>query len=211
VTMARRRVALGLLAAALVALSALVATVVPTNRASAAGTDLPPSTLDALQRRFDPQVEALGLRVTRAMLQNLQTYEQDPEGTHLALYVEPIKPGYTNAQYLKNFTKLTHLLVPAVFERWKGLESFDICQEPVDDPRAVPPPVTQIFVERDSLDRVSGWRRANLTQLLAASPRVRSIAAGYYVYFAPDLRDEPLFVDAAAKAGWTTASTAFGH
>jgi hypothetical protein len=204
-------VAFGPLAAALVALVALAATVIPSHRASAAGADLPPPTLAALQRRFDPQVKALGLRVSRGMLQNLQTYEEDPEGTHLALYVEPIKPGYTNAQYLENFTKLTHLLVPAVFERWKGLESFDICQEPVDDPRAVPPPVTQIFVERDSLDRVSGWRRASLTQLLAASPRVRSVAAGYYVYFAPSLRDEPTFLDAAAEAGWTTGSTAFGH
>ncbi len=205
---ARWRGALGVLAAALVA---LVVTAVPTSRASAAGPDLPPPTLAALQKRFDPQVKALGLRVSRGLLQSLETYEQDPQGTHLALYVEPIKPGYTNAQYLKNFTKLTHLLVPAVFEKWKGLESFDICQEPVDDPRAVPPPVTQIFVQRDALDRVGGWRRANLTQLLQASPRVRSIAAGYYVYFAPELREEPAFLDAAAKAGWTTGTTALGH
>ena len=51
----------------------------------------------------------------------------------------------------------------------------------------------------------------NLNELLTASPRVRSVAAGYYVYFAPELRDEPAFVEAAAKAGWTTGSTAFGH
>ena len=204
---ARRHAAVGILAAALVA---LVVTAVPTSPTSAAGTDLPPPTLAALQRQFDPQVKALGLRVSRGLLQSLETYQQDAQGTHLALYVEPIKPGYTNAQYLKNFTKLTHLLVPAVFEKWKGLESFDICQEPVDDPRAVPPPVTQIFVQRDALDRVGRWRRANLTQLLKASPRVRSIAAGYYVYFAPELRAEPAFVDAAAKAGWTTSPTAPG-
>jgi len=205
---ARWRAVIGVLAATLVA---LVVTAVPTSPASAAGTNLPPPTLAALQKKFDPQVKALGLRVSRGMLQSLETYEQDPQGTHLALYVEPIKPGYTHAQYLENFTKLTHTLVPAVFEKWTGLQSFDICQEPVDDPRAVPPPVTQIFVQRNALDRVGNWRRANLTQLLAASPRVRSVAAGYYVYFAPELRDEPVFLEAAAKAGWTSGVTALGH
>ena len=134
-------------------------------------------------------VKPLGLRVSRGMLQSLETYQEDPQGTHLALYVEPIEPDYSDAQYLKMFTTLTHKFVPAVFKRWKGLESFDICQEPVDDPREVPPPETQIFVMRSALDRVGNWKTANLTELLSASPRVRSVSSGYYVYFAPGLRD----------------------
>ena len=206
----RRSTVVGILVA-IAAIAAIVGTAHSAPRASAAGPDLPPSDLTALQKRFDPQMKPLGLRVSRGLLQNLETYEEDPQGTHLALYVEPIKPGYEEARYLKNFTKLTHEFLPSVFERWKDLQSFDICQEPIDDPRPSPPPVTQIFVKRTALDRVANWRRANLTQLLQASPRVRSVAAGYYVYFAPDLRDEPAFLDAAAKAGWTTSTTAFGH
>lgn len=195
----------------LVALLAGVAALTAVPPAGAAGQDLPPPQLAKLQKIFNPVVKPLGLRVTRGMLQSLETYQEDPQGTHLALYVEPIEPGYSNAQYLKMFTKLTHEFVPSVFKRWKGLESFDICQEPVDDPREVPPPETQIFVMRSALDRVGNWKTANLTELLSASPRVRSVSSGYYVYFAPGLRDEPAFIEAATKAGWTTGSTAFGH
>lgn len=179
--------------------------------AHAAGQDLPPPELAKLKKLYNPIVKPLGFRITRGMLQSLETYQEDPEGTHLALYVEPIEPGFTDARYLKTFTTLTRKFVPKVFDQWKDLESFDICQEPVDDPREVPPPYSQIFVSRDALDRVDNWKTVNLTELLTASPRVRSVAAGYYVYFAPELRDEPAFVEAAAKAGWTTGSTAFGH
>ena len=189
----------------MIALGAITASPVA---ARAGGLDLPPYTLAKLQKEFNPEVKRFGLRVSRGVLQNLGTYEDDPKGTHLALYVEPIDGGYTNAQYLKNFTKITRAFVPAVFNRWKGLESFDICQEPVSDPAKVPPPLTQIFVTRDALDRVGSWRTADLTQLLAASPRVRSVSAGFYVYFAPSLRSEPEYTEAADAAGWTTVTAA---
>jgi hypothetical protein len=63
--------------------------------------------------------------------------------------------------------------VPAVFKRWSGLRSFDIGQGPSNDPRAAPPPVTQIFLTRDALDRGGSWKTATLSELLAASPRAR--------------------------------------
>jgi hypothetical protein len=172
--------------------------------AGAGGDRLPPSTLAKLKRLYDPAVERFGLRVSRGMLQDIETYQVDPEGTHLALYVEPVKDNYDDARYVANFTKLTRTFVPKVFRQYPGLESFDICQEPYADPAEAPPPVTQIFVSRDALDRVGNWRTADLTQLLAASPRVRSVAAGYYVYFTPDLRDDPAYVAAAQAAGWTS-------
>jgi len=192
-------------------LLALVTSLAITPAARAGHPDLPPPKLVKLQKLFDREVRPLGLHVTRGMLQNLETYRADPEGTHLALYVEPIQPGYTDAQYVANFTKLTRRFVPSVFERWTDLETFDICQEPVNDPREVPPPTTQIFVARSALDRVGNWKRVTLAELLAASPRVRDISAGYYVYFAPELLDEPTLAAAAAKAGWTSATTAYGH
>lgn len=206
----RRRLQRGVPAVLLAALT-LVATAVPAGAARATDKDLPPAKLAKLKKLFNADVKPLGLRVSRGTLQNLDTYRNDPNGTHLALYVEPIEPDYTGARYLKNFVKLTHKFVPSVFKRWKDLESFDICQEPLDDPREVPPPATQIFVARTALDRVGNWKKADLTDLLAASPRVRSVSAGYYVYFSPELRDEPAFVEAAIESGWTTGSTAFGH
>ena len=172
-----------------------------------AGSELPPAKLAALKKTFNAKVKPLGLRITRALLQNIETYRPDPEGTHLALYVEPIRAGYSDTRYVENFTTLTRRFIPAVFDRWPALESFDICQEPVDDAREVPPPTTQIFVARTALGRVSDWRRADLEQLLAASPRVRDVASGYFVYFAPELRDEPTFAEAAANAGWTPTDT----
>lgn len=184
--------------------SVVVAAAWPTAGARAAGLDLPPPQLAKLQKLFDREVRPFGLRVSRGMLQSLETYEKDPEGTHLALYVEPIDDGYTGAQYVRNFTRLTRALVPEVFERWSSLESFDICQEPFEDPREVPPPTTQIFVARTALDRVGSWERATLRQLLVASPRTRDISTGYYVYFAPSLRDVPAFARAADRAGWAT-------
>ena len=38
-----------------------------------------------------------------------------------------------------------------MFERWPGLESYDVCQEPVDDGRSEsePLPVTQIELTRE--------------------------------------------------------------
>jgi hypothetical protein len=174
--------------------------------AGASGRDLPPAKFAALERLFRKQLAPLGVQMSRALLQDIESYERSAAGTHLALYVEPLDTGYTDAQYVENFTRLTRRFVPAVFKRWKGLESFDICQEPAGDPRKSPPSVTQIFVSRDGLDRVDSWRTADLTELIAASPRTRNVDAGYYVYFDPRLADEPTLVAAAQQAGWPLTS-----
>ena len=171
-----------------------------------AAANLPPSEERDLARLFRAELKPLGLKVSRGLLQHLETYEADAKGTHLALYVEPVDRDYSSAEYVENFTTLTRMFVPKVFERWKGLESFDICQEPYADPRESPPPVTQIFLTRSALDRVGSWRKAELPELLAASPRVRSVSAGYYVYFSPTVRTDPAFIEAAKNAGWLTRS-----
>lgn len=176
----------------------------------AAAAELPPSEPRALAKRFRAQLAPLGLKVSRGLLQNLDTYEADPSGTHLALYVEPVDADYSSADYVKNFTKLTRRFVPKVFNRWKGLESFDICQEPVGDPREEPPPVTQIFLRRDALDRVGDWSRATLPELLASVPRDRASRSRYYVYFGPTVRDDPTLVAAVAVAGWPSPQGPLG-
>jgi hypothetical protein len=162
--------------------------------------DLPPFTVRRLAKVFRTDVQPLGLVVQRGKLQNLDTYESDPDGTHLALYVAPRSSEYSNADYVRNFTELVHRFVPMVFERWKGLESFDICQEPANDTRAEPPPLTQVFVTRDALDRVGNWHTATLRELVAATPRVRT-GSDYFAYFAFSLRDEPTLQAAIEASG----------
>src|SRR6478672_619376 len=101
--------------------------------------------------------------------------------------------------------RITRVFVPMVFDRWKGLESFDICQEPVNDPRDEPPPVTQIYVNRSALDRVGSWKKATLPDLLAASPKDRrQRGADYYVYFDNDVLQDPKFQKAADAVGYDT-------
>ena len=170
-----------------------------------AGADLPPAKKAALAKMFRDELKPLGLHVSRGLLQNPDTYDPDPSGTHLALYVTPTSSDYGSADYVENFTKLTRVFVPMVFDRWKGLETFDICQEPLDDARKEPPPVTQIFVSRSALDRVGKWKQATLTELLAAAPKDRrQRGADYYVYFNGDVRQDPTFQAAADAAGYDT-------
>jgi hypothetical protein len=154
---------------------------------------------------FRDELKPLGLRVSRGLLQNLETYKEDPNGTHLALYLEPTSSKYATVDYVHNFARITRVFVPMVFDRWKGLTSFDICQEPANDPRDEPPPVTQIFVTRSALDRVGTWKKATLRELLAAAPKDRrQRGADYYVYFDNDVRQDPTFQQAADAAGYDT-------
>jgi hypothetical protein len=133
---------------------------------------LPPPDRNTLARIFDPLLRDIGLRTTRARLQSLKTYDTDPHGTHLAVYVEPIRNTYTDAEYVKNIAKVAKVFVPMVFDRWKGLESFDVCQEPLPsvDPRPEPPPVTQLLLTRRGASDVS-WKHITLSDLMKAANR----------------------------------------
>lgn len=194
----------------LVALSALSAFAVVAPGAGAAKPDLPPADVKALTKLFRDRVQRYGLRITRGLLQDPSTYKPDPDGTHLALYVEPKSAQYTTADYVKNFSKLTHEFVPMVFNRWSSLQSIDICQEPLSDTREAPPPVTQIYLNRSALDRVANWKKASLTELLAAAPLDRRRRSDYSVYFNSDTRKDPGFVKAADDADYPT-QTPFGY
>ena len=200
----RARIASALLVALALTAGAL-AVVAATSTAGAAGSDLPPAKKAALAKLFRDELEPLGLRVSRGLLQNPETYDPDPEGTHLALYVTPTSTNYATTDYVENFTKLTRVFVPMIFDRWSSLQTFDICQEPVDDAREEPPPVTQIYVARTALDRVGSWKRATLVDLLAAAPKDRrQRGAEYYVYFNPDIRSDADFQAAAETADYDT-------
>ena len=200
----RRRRATALLVTLLITASALAVATGPTT-AGAASPDLPPAKQAALAKLFREELKPFGLKVSRGLLQDPLTYDPDPKGTHLALYVTPTSSNYATADYVENFAKITRVFVPMVFNRWKGLQTFDICQEPVDDPRDEPPPVTQIYVSRTALDRVGNWKQATLLDLLAAAPKDRrQRGADYYVYFNGEVRQDPTFQQTADAAGYDT-------
>jgi len=117
------------------------------------GAALPPVGAIELESYYGEQLAALGLRlVDRGGLIDRTDggYQASAQGTHLALYVEPIDER-TVAEYLDGIRSVTAIFAGDIFDRWPGLVSFDVCQEPTaaEDPRTEPLPVTQIEMTRD--------------------------------------------------------------
>ena len=159
---------------------------------------LPPNDFDELAERFDPQLEPLGLRLTRGALVDTDGgYEVSDTGRHLAVYVEPTD-AYTTADYTEGIVTTAQVFLPVVFDRWDRLETFDVCQEPLpgEDDRREPPPVTQLYVARDEAAAVD-WDTVTLTELIAAatpSPRT------FRLYVAPEVMADPAYAEAATPA-----------
>ena len=130
----------------------------------------PPDTIAELAEIFDPQLEPMGLRFTRGALIDRTDggYVPSPEGEHLALYVEPLDGvDYDTADYVDGLGTVTALVTPYVFERWSGVETYDICQEPppeIDDSDA-PVPYTQIEIDRQAADAVD-WDTATTATVI---------------------------------------------
>jgi hypothetical protein len=139
-------------------------TVAPTTIAPAA---LPPHTYEALAPLLDPLVAPLGFRVTRAALVSLATYETVPDGTHLAVYVEPLEEPDIEAVAAAT-VPLAAVFLPEVFLQWPGLLSFDICQEryAAGEQGAPPPPETVLNVTREVALGID-WDTVTLAELLA--------------------------------------------
>lgn len=173
--------------------------------AGSASAKLPPSDRASLARIFDPKLAPLGLRVTRAALQELGTYNVADDGRHLAIYVEPIADDYSTSDYVKNIVPVARVFLPLVFKRWSGLRSFDVCQEPLpsDDPSTVPPPVTQVAVSRRGVKRVH-WRDAKLVDVLAAEPRSererQAVPTLFHFYANRVVRADPTYQRAVERA-----------
>ncbi len=182
-----------------------------TTPAGAAGATLaearfPPSSQRDLAEIFDRRLAPLGLRVTRAALQDPDRgYRLDPRGTHLAIYAEPTE-AFSDARYVETIVSSARVFLPRVFKRWKGIETFDIClePEPAHDTSESPPPNTQIWVTRPGVGGVR-WRTVSLAQLLGAA-RAAAAAAGagdrgdVYVYVASHLQDDPGYQAASEDA-----------
>jgi hypothetical protein len=156
------------------------------------GRDLPPNDRERLAAVFDPALEELGLRLARGALVDTRggRYEPSDTGRHLAVYVEPTGP-YTPAQYAEGIVTSARAFLPEVFERWEGVETFDVCQEPLPgvDDRAEPPPVTQLYLTRREARGIE-WSDARLADLLAEREPQRP---DYTLYIAPAVMADPAF------------------
>ena len=203
--MRARRCAAGVVLAMLLAAPASAA------RAAGGSTSLPPSARSDLVAIFRKKVAPLGLRVTRAALVNPKQ-KRDPNGTHLAIYVEPTG-AYTPDDYLAGTVTVSRVFLPYVFQRWKHLKSFDVCQEPhpdVDD-RKVPVPETQVYATRAGAKLVD-WPTANLATMIETS-RTEAGEAGaqrpvrFSLFVTKHLQNIPTY-QAAAGTRATTATTA---
>jgi hypothetical protein len=193
------------------AVPAIMISAAPGAHAGGRAPDLPPSSRAALVRLFDPQLEKLGLRTTRALLQNLETYRSDAEGTHLAIYVEPIE-SMTDEEFLANVTKVSRIFLPRVFKEWQDLESFDVCQEPVPgvDDRESPPPVTQLLVSRTGAKRVK-WPKATLRDIVKAaqlpSGAPPASQRDFFLFVNAQIAEQPAYEAAIAAATRSTTPT----
>ncbi len=168
-----------------------------------APSDLPPLAAIELEPLYREALTGLGLRLTArgGLIDRTDSrYEPSPTGTHLALYVEPVGDR-TPEQYVEGLGTVT-VVFSDVFDRWPGLESFDVCQEPVDavDSSDEPQPITQIDMTR-SQAAAFDWstvRPVDVVRAALAEPR------GIRLRISPSLADHPSYqavLDEARSAG----------
>jgi len=200
----RARRLLGIAAAGALACTAAV------GCSSGAGNDdsakaLPPNDKAAIERVFAPGLKQLGVRLTRGALVDLKTGKPSATGTHLAVYVEPTA-DYTSEDYARGTVKTLRAFLPVAFERWGGLTSFDVCQEPLPaaDARPEPPPITKVDLTKAASRKVR-WDDLDLARLLTDARRLGPRALS--VYAKPDVRLTGFYQSATVKAN-TSGKTA---
>lgn len=139
---------------------------------------LPAHTDEAVIALFSDLVEPLGFRVTRGSLVDLSAYRSSPDGRHLAVYVASLEE-YSPDEHAEAFMPLARLFLPMVFDRWTGLESFDICQEPHSWPGGGTPPAVTLFdIDRATAEGLD-WDTVTLGDLIdlaAGHPHLRVTA-----------------------------------
>jgi hypothetical protein len=184
-------------------LVAAVLTIVVAAACSSGGSrtvkrKLPPDNKAAIAKVFAPEIDRLGLRLTRGALVDLKTGKPSRTGTHLAVYVEPTRP-YTADDYARRIVAVTKVFAPRSFDMWRGLTSFDVCQEPTPDvdARPEPPPKTKVTMTRDAAREVR-WKRLDLSVLLMDAKRLGSRALS--VYAQPEVRSTTMYQDATVRA-----------
>jgi hypothetical protein len=124
----------------------------------------------AIQERYGPAVEALGLRITRAARYvKLGDDTPAPDGTHLAIYVEPIGSA-TAAAYVERIQPLADVFLPEVLDALPSVATVDVCQEPPPSVDASPSPraYTQLLVSREQAADID-WSNVSLLDLVTGA------------------------------------------
>jgi hypothetical protein len=199
----RKRRTLGGLVA--VALTIAAAAACSSGGSGTATRKLPPQKKAAIEKVFASELDRLGLRLTRGAPVDLKTGKPSRTGTHLAVYVEPTGP-YTADDYARRVVAVTKVFAPRSFDMWRGLTSFDVCQEPLPnvDTRPEPPPKTKVTMTRDAA-RAVHWKRLDLPTLLVDAKRLGSRALS--VYADPEVRRTAMYQDAMVRAQASPATT----
>jgi hypothetical protein len=134
--------------------------------------------------RHDPTLARLGFHLTRAGFTSESSSDAYVEGgSHLAVYVEPLHP-LTDQQYLDALPDVVQEFLPSAFDERPGLQSFDVCLEPISRDRE-PPPRIQLLVNRGQAQLVD-WKTATTATLVAGTKATPNIGT--------------LFVDDALRA-----------
>ena len=142
------------------------------SRATADPETLPPARALDLAQLYGDALAAIGMKLTDrggTIDRSDGGYVASPTGRHLALYVEPIADR-TMEQYFDGIRDVA-LVFSDVYERWPGLETYDVCQEPTDPDGtqgAEPLPVTQIELSRAQSDAID-WADVTVDELVQAS------------------------------------------
>lgn len=129
---------------------------------------LPPLEAAAVADTYEDALAELGLRLTdRGGLVD-EDFEPDPDGTHLSLYVAPLGARDDDA-YVDGLVEVTAVFADDVFDRWPGLQSFDVCQEAVPPEGSDSAPArTQVTLTREAAAAVD-WDTTDLAELMAVT------------------------------------------
>ena len=147
-------------------------TIDPAATTTLAKGSLPPPDASDLEPIYGDALAELGLELTdRGGLIDRSGggYYPSDTGTHLALYVEPIDDR-TAPQYIEGIRSVA-VVFSDVFDRWPGLATYDVCQEPVGaeaTPGDEPLPVTQIELTKAQSDAID-WDTVTVVELVGGS------------------------------------------
>ena len=160
---------------------------------------LPPRDKASISAPFEGELADLGLRVTRAALVDPETGLPRAGVTHLAVYVEPTG-AYSPDDFAEGVVTVSRVFLPSVFERWPGLTSFDVCQEPLPelDDALQPAPKTQIAVSRAEGDEFD-WAGTDLAEYLDRAAAVDD--EDLRIYADSEVATSTTFRDAAPPDG----------
>ncbi|MET0902374.1 MAG: hypothetical protein ABWZ52_03965, partial [Acidimicrobiales bacterium] len=125
-------------------------------------------------------------------------YVASPTGRHLALYVEPIDDR-TIDEYFDGILDVA-LVFSDIYDRWPGLETYDVCQEPTDPDGTQGPeplPVTQIELTRAQSDAID-WETVTVEDLVRAS---RADPPELTLRVSAQMAAHPAFAGLAAEEG----------